>query len=495
MPIKFRDGYSSLGRQAAVYFEAQDEPVLTKRRDDVLVRKNGDFIQVFREQKDDVAAVYAIGRNIGGTWEVRGAANAAGVFSLIGPPQDGVSLLPNGFNYGRGLIGSVRLSAGSAPTVDDFNGQAWTAAVFDMTRSRRGIEPEGHYQVDAISPNFILGASSFVFITIPPGYRDVDGTPTFYTGAMVTQMGAGGQPAHRFVVDNGETFGLGATLGYPSAVAFYSTSFVLAPGVLMKMDRYLRAGAPYTTTPAAVFTYSTDAGATWAVAPMPAMCATEIASVETLTTTAPDLDLFNAAVRVYRLIAAPLSRTTSVVLGVVPYIDAGEVKARVKMGVVDAATYDVTGGTVLFDGDPAEADLFLKDVLAIDGAVLVFTRPMTPDTDVFSRPARVQKTLDGAALTDVGYLPFIERRTGVCRAVSRRRLVLPVFDDGAYRLYQSTDVAVTWSARAVIYAGGAAPAGESNLVDFADVIYPRQGSAPANPLPATPWLTDIRIDP
>lgn len=500
MPTKYRDGYSSTGRQGALWLAAGDQEFSQKRTIDARVTRCGDFIQVFKNPDTDVAAVYSVGRNVGGTWQVRGAANAVGLFQEIGAPLDGVSLLPNLGLYGKGLMYSMRAVAGTPAVVQDFAGNDWNKAAFEVFRSRRGVEPEGYYSADAIVPNFLTVPYTHYVETVLPGWRDVAGAPTFYQGLMATQMASGGNPSHLFVRDDGVTQALGATLGYPSSIAWYATGATLAPGVLVKFDRYLRAGTPYFGAPVLVVTKSNDAGATWAAVASHPLVDTELATINALANSGTtNLTRFNEAAAWLRIHTAPLSRATSVVVAVVPYMDGTTLKSRVKMGTIDSGTGSMTGTTVLLDNaTPANADVFFRALMAVPDGVLIFTRPLAPDSNVWSRPARIQITTNGSALADVGTMPLVENRTGtIVRALSERRIVATGYDAGAHRLYQSTDNGATWTRRAVISDSSRPPQtaeNGQNLADFADVVYPRQGQAAINALPATPWLTDIRID-
>lgn len=500
-PTKYPDGFSASGSGAAEHLRRTLGPEYQRKltADGAVAIRNGDLFTV-RKAEQDVAAVYNVGRNAAGVWQVRGAANAAGTFGLVGAPMDGVSMDPNIFHYGRGLMQSLRFIAAPVPLVDDFNGGQWLQARYVDARSRRGITPTDYYFVDVITNNILTARGAYAIVFAQSGYRDVSGAPTFYSGACVAQMGAGGNPAHAFLCDDGKGgLSLGATLGYPAAITYYATVVTLAPGVLMKFDRYFRGGAPYTAADVLVVTKSIDAGATWATVPTPTLFSAELATINGLPNSGTtNLDNFNEAAGWVRVITAPLSRTLSVVLAVVPYMD-GFLKARVKMGVVDVASGLISGSTVLLDGvAPLLADTYLKDVLALPDGVLVLTRFVAPDiSGIWPQPARVRITTDGVGLVDVGSLPLAENHTGTVRALSARRLVVPVYDEGAHRLLQSIDQGGTWTRRAVIAADGRPPQSTDqfqNLADFNDVVFPRTGDQPVNHYPATPWLTDIRIE-
>jgi hypothetical protein len=503
-PTKYPDGFSAPGSGAAEHLRRSMGPPYQRKiaGDGSVAIRNGDLFTVIAAHDQDVAAVYSVGRSGDNECQVRGAANAAGAFGLVGAPVDGVSLDPNIRAYGLGLMESVRLVASDTPLLADFNGGQWLQGVFEVLRSRRGIDAEPYVGLDVITNNILTGQGAYVIQFALSGYRDVSGTPTFYSGLCVAQMGAGGNPVHVFVRDDGAGgFAAGATLGYSAAITYYASATTLAPGVLLKFDRYFRLGAPYTAADVLVITKSNDGGATWAVAPTPTLFAAELATVNSLANSGTDPILaFNAAANWVRVITAPLSRATSVVVAVVPYIvGANTLRARVKMGTVDSATGAIVGSVTLLDDTTVVlADAFVKDLVAIPEGVLLLTRKEAADVaGIWSEPARVQMTVDGVNLTDVGYLPLPENRTGQVRALSARRLIVPVYDDGAHRLLSSVDGGATWMRRAVISNNSRPPQPSEqfqNLADFADVVFPRLGDRPANPLPATPWLTDIRID-
>ncbi|MEZ2293935.1 hypothetical protein [Variovorax sp. RCC_210] len=502
-PTKYPNGFDPGGSGAVEHLRRSLGPAWQRKRTPGAVAvRNGDLFTVFKVEQD-LAAVYSLGRTAAGVWQVRGATNAEGLFGLVGAPWDGVSIDPNTRHYGRALMQSLRLVASSTPVISDFNGGQWTQAVFQQARSRRGIDVTPYYEANSITNNILTARGAYVLIQAQSGYRDAGGTPKFYSGACVTQMGAGGNPVMVFLRDDGESgFALGATLGFAGAVAYYGSVTTLAPGVLMKFDRYFRAGAPYSAAAVLVVTKSTDAGATWAAVPTPTLFGAELATINSLPNDSGNpsaIDAFNEAASWVRVVTAPLSRATSVVLAVVPYMDGGTLRARVKMGVVDVATGAITGSTVLLDATtPLLADTYLKDAIAMPAGVLVLTRPTAPDISaIWPQPARVRLTTDGVTLTDVGNLPLAENHTGTVRALSPRRLVVPVYEEGAHRLLQSIDQGASWTRRAVIATDSRPPQPTDqfqNLADFSDVVFARSGDQPINPYPATPWLTDIRIE-
>lgn len=503
-PTKYPDGFSAPGSGAAEHLRRSLGPDYQRKTagDGSVAIRNGDLFTVRKTEEEAVAAVYSVGRTAAGVWQVRGAGNAVGAFGLVGAPMDGVSMDPNLARYGLGLMQSLRLVASATPLLTDFNGGQWLQATYVDARSRRGIAPQDYYAADVITNNLLTARGAYALLFAQSGYRDVGGTPTFYSGACVAQMGAGGNPVHAFLCDDGKGgFSAGATLGYAAAVTYYASITTLAPGVLMKFDRYFRAGSPYSAAAVLVITKSVDGGATWTTVPASTLFGAELATINALandTSNPTAIDNFNDAAGWMRVITAPLSRVQSVVVAVVPYMD-GILKARVKMGVVDVATGAITGATVLLDDtSPLLASTHLKDLIATPDGVLLLTRATAPDiSGIWPQPARVRLTTDGVSLADVGNLPLAENHTGTVRALSARRLVVPVYDEGAHRLLQSTDHGATWTRRAVIAADSRPPQVVEqfqNLADFGDVVFPRTGDQPANHYPATPWLTDIRIE-
>ena len=500
MPTKYRDGYDATGMHGAVYLrDLLDRPHAQKRTIGARVKKCGDFIEVFKD-KPGLGAIYSVGRNTSGVSQIWGSTTATGDFSYVGLPQDGLSTLSNFVYYGKRLGASVSSHTSLAgSSIVDFNGASWNQLAYSVYRGRNGVAPDGYYVVDVVYPAW-AGVFATELQFAASGVYKVGGVNTFYTGASITQMTTGGQPHHMFIVDDGTTFSFGAALGYTNAIPWYGETSTLAPGVLFKVDRYLRSTSPYTLADPFVFTYSSDAGNTWSVAPAQPLIATELATLVALTTSSTDLTNIVNATNWFKWLTAPLSRTQSVVVTAMPYMSGGSLKSRVKMGVLDATTMTTTGSVVLYDNAaPQDAANFLKCLIATKNGVIVATRPFTPDSSIFSRAAQLQVTTDGVGLTNVGYLPYVETASAPnIRALDTGTLVIPVYDapTTSYLLMQSKDFGVTWTQRATITTNGIVPPGGlSNMTDFADIAYIRQGDSFPTEFPATPWLTDIRVSP
>ncbi|MGJ3704652.1 hypothetical protein [Variovorax sp. AFSI2.2] len=492
---KFRNGPTSQGRQAANWVQGDSADFTTRRRGNALVRKAGEFTNIF--QKPDLAldGYYVLGDLVGAGTHVLGSATARGTFSDRGlaPDNGGFVLSEVGF-YGKGW-GSI-LKNGPSTVYTDFDGDPATVFANTLARTRNGRVLADLYDYNPAVPQEASGTLSFI---VRGGYRYVGTTPTFYTGLTFTGLDGGGQYLQAFVHDDGTTRTLGGTEYLPGQIGWYATPSVLAPGVILKMDRYLRPTDVVTTIdplacPGLRFNYTTDGGLGWASA-TDSMFAAELLTITGLDIGHPGY--FNDAIAEANLRTAPLSRTLSVAIGHVPYIEMDGttpvVKVKVKMGLINTgAGCALSASTTLYDGLPIGAARFLsRDLLAVPEGVLVFTRDDAGGAE-WNAPARIRFTNNGTGFDERGYMPLPEYCTGVPSGIDTKTLICPMFD-GAYNLYQSKDWGATWTLRAAITENGVPPAtGLPVMGNFSLVTMLRKDDLPANAAPATPWLYDCR---
>ncbi|MDQ8046907.1 MAG: hypothetical protein REI11_20045, partial [Patulibacter sp.] len=84
---KFRNGPTAVGRSAANWLQDDKLTFTTRRRGDVLVRKSGEFTNIFQgEQTFD--GYYSLGRVVGEGTRILGSADAR-VFKDRGPAPTG----------------------------------------------------------------------------------------------------------------------------------------------------------------------------------------------------------------------------------------------------------------------------------------------------------------------------------------------------------------------------------------------------------------------
>lgn len=514
MLIKFRDGYTPTGSQAANFLsDRRSHPNQTKHTPDSRARRNGEFINVTRQKLD--AGYFALGTVGGGLHVV--SSNGLNAFVDRGLAPGGITGAGSGLQpYGKGK-GGVWVQ-GDSDFYLDFAGlpARVTQVFFKLTKDGETFSDLVDFFVAQPPTTYVLGPFLYAFTGFfftPGGMRDVGGTPTYYSGQAFTGLAGDGQYYQAFLCDDGQTRSLGATFHVPNQLGLYASTNTLAPGVILKMDRYIRP-VNYTEPeidpalcPGLRFYYSTDGGGTWASTSSHAMFAAELATITAMPPgSANSGQAFLDAMLCANIRTAPLTRSLSVAIGWVPYVELVTseeypsgiyvVKVKVKLGLVNAgAGCSILPTLTLFDGTPEAALRFCsRDPLAIPGGVLVFTRPDAGGAE-WNAPARVMFTPNGTDLTERAFMPLPEFKTGVPTGESTSSLVCPMYDsvDGAYKMYASKDWGITWKARTTISDTAAAPAtGTLDMTNFTFITILRRDGVPANAAPATPWLHDCR---
>lgn len=497
---KFRNGPTSLGRQAANWMQDNDKfSFATRRRGNVVARKSGEFTNIYQQPDVALDGYYALGDVQDTGTRVLASAYARGVFADRGPAPDngGFVLSELGF-YGKGW--GVMTTSDPVTGATDFDGDPAFIIPRHVLRTPNGRSLTDIYTYYLAIPQEALGGT--LTYQISGGYHYVGTKATFSTGTVFTGLDGDGQYLQAFIYDDGRERSLGATEYVLNQIGWFASPTVLAPGVILKMDRYLRPSDTVTTIvplacPGLRFNYTTDGGLSWANA-VDTMFATELATITGLAI--GDWNYFNAAISAAQLLSAPLSRTLAVAIGHVPYIETvgatKTVKVKVKMGLINTgAGCTLSASTTLFDGLPDDAVRFLsRTPLAIPGGVLVFTRPAAGGLEA-GAPGRIMFTDDGINLTERAFFPLPEYQTGVVTGIDTKTLVCPMYD-GLYTLYESKDWGATWSGRATITENGVPPAtGQLVMGNFSILTMLRKEGLPANAAPATPWHFDCRIDP
>lgn len=501
---KYRNGPTSLGRQASNWIQdGQSNTYATKRRGDVLVRKGGEFTNIFQ---GPVAfdGFYAIGRVVGNGSRIVGSADCR-VFSDRGPAptSGGFDTAQLGY-YGKGL-GTV-VNNTFLGFFLDFDGKDCPMNESLLQRTRNGRKLTDYFSLPSFGP---FGGFGYTIYYTLGGYRAVPGGHQFYSGVSIPMLLEGGQHVQAYVYDDGESQELGATPYFPNQLGWYASTLVLAPGVIVKMDRYLRphyeeSGVAAAFSPGLDFNYSLDAGLTWSPCASLEMFEEEMSTIVAIPPDIDNADSFNEAIGYADFFSAPLSRTLSVVVACVPYVEVfGEtitVRAKAKIGLIDVnAGCSIVSTQTLYDGDPRNALLHIsRGVMAIKGGVLVFIRPEAPSYSQWNFPAKVFFTPNGTHLVERSTFPMKENRTGKVQALNDRVLTCTMYD-GKHSIYQSTDFGVTWARRGTVHRGGFPPNDaplpgqeEYSLRDFNIITFLRKDNQPVPAYPATPWLTDSR---
>jgi hypothetical protein len=508
---KFRDGITSLGRQAADWAQdGQSNTYTTKRRGDVLVRKSGDFTNIFQD-KQGTDGFYSLGETTGNGTRIVGSVNGF-TFGDRGPaPTAGGFDVSQVSYYGKGLGSIVVATATGAYT--DFDGKTCQAFDSKLQRTRNGRTLVDYYNTSL----FIPFETSNTFPSYARGSYWFNGSQhVFFAGAFLPVMIAG-QHLQAFLRDDGNgNQDFGNTSYVPNQLGWYATPVILAPGTMMKMDRYLR--PHYTPTsvnaaacPGLTFSYTLDAGETWQDVSSADLWQAEMNTVVALPITTVGATLFNEAISYANIVAAPLTRRFSVCLAAVPYLVASPVpgdpptlRVKVKLGLIDAAAgCSMLETVVLFDGAPDDAAFYMgRGVVAIPGGVLIFTRDVVSGpnagADSWKYPARIRMTPNGSDLFDWATMPLQESYTGAVSGYNTKLMVCPMWD-GKHSLYRSLDYGKTWARAGTISDKGVPPidapaVGQEQYVlhDFTVITFLRKDDKAANASPLTPWLSDSR---
>ncbi|WP_398493384.1 hypothetical protein [Variovorax sp.] len=356
---------------------------------------------------------------------------------------------------------------------------------------------------------------------LPAGYWDNGGTATWYTGFTAIAYRPDLQQAlHGFYTVDEAGYGPANTIGLLDSAPLSSFVCTLGPGRLLKLDTFyypqkdqhedhenpIDPPVPWRDMPRktlALVSHSTDAGTTWAQVAAPILAA-ELAGMQS---TLDDYSYFlasrglpddtegefliSAGTAPVEVWSAPLTRALSVVAVAVPYPTSGETwRWRVKLGTVGmdgvmVATQTLDEGSGAFVGRT-----LVKQLLALEGEVLVVLRD---STSLYTTPASIRSTTDGATLLPRGVMPAPEERCGPIMAASPSMLLVTVYEGATARLYRSRDRGATWQPHATIsdavrpQPGGSVPAHLTSLA-----VVERDGRI-QSAFPATPWLTDCRI--
>lgn len=214
--------------------------------------------------------------------------------------------------------------------------------------------------------------------------------------------------------------------------------------------------------------------------------------------------LFNDVVTATGLIGTPcpVSNRYSLALASVGYVVPDpspgigwKARRKHKIVAVDNQARTITEAAVLMDADFDSSHSFFGSSVAIGGGMLYHT---TPHTTYDFRDGWVHcwfVTLGGTH-TYRGSMPTPAWLTGSLFAIDRNTVGCTVYEEGAYRLYESRDLGATWKRRAVI-TEAPLPAKVENvnyLLNFEYVAQLLSEGVNANPMPGAPWACDERLE-
>lgn len=491
---KFRNGPTSLGRQAANW--AQDDKLTwsSRRRGNVLVRKSGEFTNIYKEPDEGLDGYYSLGQ-IDGVYKVVGSATARGVFSKRGDAGTGSwAVVPALAFYGKGL-GAVPQTefAGAVP---NFDGKAGIEFHINILTTPNGKALKQH-----ISYPFYAGWSQGATLTqFHGGSWLLDGAERKfalgYSGLNITDSG---QQQPFFYWEIGDQAGVGAMLTLLNQLAIDPVMSRVGPGNYVALHRFFRPDYTPTTivnagNPGYLTTYSRDGGRTWSAGAAGNMFAEFDTFITLMDDTTAHGTVWNTAVAMMTMTLVPLSLTQAFAVCAVPYCEMvgtplePVIKLKIKHGVCNTTTGAINATGTLYDGVPAGAPSV--QVFGVPDGALMEVIPN--DGGSWAVPATTKITTDGLTFTGTATMPFAPYQTGVINAFDKKSLVCPMYD-GDHSLYESKDWGATWTKRATIYEGAPAP-GTGNFVlqRFGAVTFLRDNNLPTNQTPATPWASDCK---
>ncbi|QRF60253.1 hypothetical protein [Variovorax paradoxus] len=507
-PVKFRDGFSGQGGMDAQFLDSSSPvPFLKKRRFDpatggqVVAHKRGDFLEVTRDAVLE-DGFYSIGM-IGEEKRVVGSASARGRFTDRGTfvSDEGLVEVERIRYYGLGL--GLDTTAALLGTATDFDGKPCNAYKLQTYRTRNGRRFVPFYDFLAFAP-FGYGTQ---FTFVPGEVYGPTGARRFQSAYAYQGLTEAGQHYHAFLRDDGDGRELGGTLHLPNQLASFPTVHRVSPGQYVMMGAYLRphysgSSVDAAACPGLTFQFSSDGGATWAEGASHELFSEFFDTVQPLPIAAY-ASMFNTAVNACGLYAAPLSAGRALAYAVVPYAPNPGVdfvlRAKVKLGIINASARTLFGTLTLFDGEVNAALAFWSGgCVGVAGGAVVVTRPLASVyTNIQNEPPVMLFTPDGVSVQMMPPGPQPNYRMGVVTAIAPGVLVAPMYD-GAHSLYESRDRGASWRRRALLTDRADAPApevGTFQLQHFAALTFLRRNGQPAGGTPGTPWASDSRIAP
>lgn len=519
-----RGPYSAVGDRQARFLDTLGAPALhCVNADGSVSSKAGGRLWVAPGQQQE-DGFYSLGL-LNGKRHVMASSTGRGKFADRGPLTGDDGFRPDSvdrlYHYSRGWGMASAVSV--VGQVADFNDKAATAWEIGLGRTRDGRKLTQVQQIFAVGSHIGVGVSRS-FNWCEPTVLE-DGTELVVGGGGI---GITMQGDYVPVYLRGEVGGHSQvplqTLQYqlPSELLPYT----LSPTARLAQVKYLRPVYPQVTYPGGVpkpvphpindagcpglvMHFSDDAGATWTPLSFAA------AAQEMVTTLLPmrvphDHDywaavntLFDRAILSAGIVGspAPVSRQRSLACMNVPYAVADASTAvgwrlmcKAKLVAVDAVAHTVTELVTLLDDEFDRAIHYFGSAAAIGGGMLYLAKPQQAG-DFRDNPVQCWFVDSSGNRVLKGQLPQPAWLTGSLFAIDRRTVGCTTYIDGAYRLYQSTDLGTTWKPRALIAEAPqpARVAGADFLTEFEFVTQLRDAGRPANPMPGAPWAIDARL--
>lgn len=487
-----------------------------------LAEKKGEFLYVSAAQ--DTAFHLGFGRLVGPeTWRAISSSGEALAFASRGDAAEGVTpAIPgqplNFTHYVGGAALALKADTSTTVTVANANGDPCISYTVNKARTRDGLTAEVVDSFTFVDCND-TGMSGSVGVSAA---RLADGKRL--QGVLFSRLDDLLEHEVAFRADPCDGTPA-ATYKVHSVVGQYASAgdlYRVGPGAFLAQVFYPRFSSATSTAALGVaLCLSTDAGVTWeriAEGSLP-MLADELASLRDLPNTANGQ--FNTAISFLRLYAAPLTGTKALVTASLPYFRAAESSptnryfgGRVKLGILDLAAKTLVALDTLYEHEDSAAGMtsvynahrYLQSGLVpMPGGVVVFTsEPVRADFPTSPRRVRFFDR-EAMALQDLGLMPFPAYRTGLPAAVSATAMTCPMYHDGGYWLYASTNRGATWARRALISGdtvapptppGGGLPDGSlAVLNDLSRVLLLRRNGAGVSPTPGAPWASDVRFAP
>lgn len=518
---------AGVGVRQARFLDTLGSPALKrKNRDGSVSRKVGDRLYVIpAPPPQDLDAYLSSGTMDEGVVRAVSSRDARGTFKVRGriiPRNQLADYTGSDVRYhgnGKAITEYPVLQrdpqTGNSLAVDDFNGMpAYVSEVISViSQSGDSFEETRKTIVTQAFVKYVpysIGHGR----TTPTLVRYADKNQWIY-GAVTCTICLGGQHRFLYVVDYGDARYLGniETMEYQLPVGFYAVTISplgrFAVGLYMRPE-YFQAGVPHPINldqcPGFEFHLSADGGLNWDRIDSAPILQEFWDTKRLLPLSSYSSGFFNDAVQMFDWTAAPLNAQQAVILMTVPYFEKSwgdnfNIKAKIKLGVIDLVAPAVVETVVLGDMDLADAAYgYLSSTtgVPIRGGVLFMVRPMGAD-DYRDNPPRCFFTLDGVNLQWQPPLPWPGWRVGFVTAISIDTIVVPVYDDErGYVLYESHDLGFSWKFRATLSASAPPPVkvkSRSHLLEFSSVTQLRDGQAPANATPGAPWVSDSRFAP
>lgn len=516
---KNRGGWSGPGRTAARSLASEGDERLTwgrKRRFGAEARNKGGHLTVKVEQQG-LAGFASLGVESGST-VMRSSDTARGTFSQTTPTPASALVLDqllsrgNGSAYSigavtsLGLVASIFSSGNESYSIGSFIARTGAAAV-----DRPAIVHKGPWDGSTID------RAVNVWPTI--GARFENG----YEHAMAyASIDGDGQHIVAVTFDNGEAQRTVTAFKVPDQMTFPLAFDRVGPGAFLGMaGTYLWRGATpgwydQTAAPGFVFFGSIDNGATWFTFPAPAFTVHEQAQyLACALNGTTDRLRYNQSMDLTAATIVPLSRTRALVyarLGSpdeIPEVGGRFENSRVRVGVADLLAQTVSLTDTLYEPPFIGTNLLNNRrtlwrwergaCMAPGGGALVFFNDADYPANWTSNP-QVHYTEDGAALALLGAMSVVAGRAGTPAALSRNKLLMPVYDGTDHALFESTDKALTWQRRATIstLATETLPGTTDSRTgprSFNNIAWLRNNGRPQGATPSAPWLSDDRITP